>query len=79
MDWFSLFTFLFLGTVDDLDLDTVLHECTQLLGIASNHIPITMVTLGRHGVMLSYHGESDCKLPLRGDVVQVWFCELSKM
>ncbi|KAL4218074.1 hypothetical protein ACF0H5_022811 [Mactra antiquata] len=56
--------------VDDLDIDTVLHECTQMIDIVSNHIPVTIVTLGCHGVVVCYHGNDLCELPLKGDVVQ---------
>ncbi|XP_053382813.1 uncharacterized protein LOC123541332 [Mercenaria mercenaria] len=59
------------GVVDDLDLDTAIHECTTLLQTVSTHVSVILVTLGKHGVVLCRRGDRNDKLPLKGDPVQM--------
>ena len=55
-----------------MDCDAVIHECIGLLDTVSNYIPVTMVTIGQHGVILCHHGDTrSSRLPVKGDVVKV--------
>lgn len=61
----------FEGSVDDMDIETVLHECSKNLETVSNYVPVVLVSLGRHGVVLCHYGDKIQKLPVKGDGVKV--------
>ncbi|XP_052762526.1 uncharacterized protein LOC128205129 isoform X2 [Mya arenaria] len=56
-----------IDSADDMDLNAVIEETLSLLTPVSKHIPVTMVTVGRHGAMLCYHGDQSSHMPMRGD------------
>ncbi|KAH3802279.1 hypothetical protein DPMN_155952 [Dreissena polymorpha] len=47
----------FTESADDCSCSEVIEESLRLLSPVSDRIPVTMVTLGRHGVLLCSRGD----------------------
>ena len=60
-----------LGNTDDHEKSSVIEESIQLLKVVAEMIPIVMVTLGKHGAILCYHGDRHDKFPVRGQFLKV--------